>query len=201
MNRKVFVRLFFAFIAFTIIGTLSHELGHYIAGNCLGYEMSMNYATTYIQDDAYVSPRNSFLITLGGPIQTLLTGTIGCVLLFSYRKGFQSVDKLSSGQWIMVFVSLFWLRQVANLTTWLGSYLINGEFSQGGDELRIAGYLGLSEWSILVPTAIAGFIVLTVVFFKFIPFKQRFTFLLSGLIGGIAGYLFWLLFAGKYIMP
>ncbi|WP_430401704.1 hypothetical protein [Fluviicola sp.] len=66
MDKRVFIRLFFAFVAFTIIGTISHELGHYIAGNCLGYDMSIDYARTYIQDDSFVSPRNSFLITLGG---------------------------------------------------------------------------------------------------------------------------------------
>lgn len=201
MDKKVFVGLFFAFVAFTIIGTISHELGHYIAGNCLGYDMSIDYARTYIQDDSFVSPRNSFLITLGGPIQTLLTGTIGCFLLFLNREKFQSADKLSSGQWIMVFVSLFWLRQVANSITWLGSYLIHGKFYQGGDELRIARYLGLPDWSILTLTATLGFLVLVVVIFKFIPSGQRVVFMVSGLTGGITGYFFWLVWFGKYILP
>jgi hypothetical protein len=197
----VFIRLFFAFIAFTIIGTLSHESGHYIAGNCLGYEMSINYATTHIQDDSFVSPQNSFLITLCGPIQTLLTGTIGCVLLFVNRKKFQSSDKLSSGQWGLVFVSLFWLRPIANFVTWLGSYLITGEFYQGGDEGRIAAYLGLPGWSILTLTATLGFLVLVLVIFKFIPPNQRITFMISGMTDGITGYLFWLVWFGKYMLP
>lgn len=201
MDKKVFVGLFFAFVAFAIIGTVSHELGHYFAGSFLGYDMSIDYARTYIQDDSFVSPRNSFLIKLGGPIQTLLTGTIGCVLLFLNREKFQSADKLSWKQWGIVFVSLFWLRPVANLVTWLASYLIHGEFSKDGDELRIAAYLGLPNWSILTLTATLGFLVLTCVFFKFIPSKQKLVFVVSGLTGGITGYLFWLVWFGKYILP
>ncbi len=201
MKGKLFIQLVLAFIAFTILGTLTHELGHFLVGEWLGYDMKINYAATHIQDNSLESPRKLFLVTLGGPIQTLLTGTIGCVLLFLNRKNFQSADKLSLKQWILVFVSLFWLRQLTNLVTWLGGYLINGEFNQGGDELRIAYYLGLPDWSILTLTALIGSLILALVVFKFVPSKQRLTFIFSGLTGGIAGYLFWLVFFGKYILP
>ncbi|WP_430401706.1 hypothetical protein [Fluviicola sp.] len=131
----------------------------------------------------------------------MLTGTIGCVLLVLNRKKIQSADKLSFKQWVLVFLSLFWLRQVTNSVTWLGGYLINGAFSQESDELKIAAYLGLPVWSILIFTATLGFLILVLVIFKFIPSKQRLIFMISGLTGGITGYLFWLVLFGKYIMP
>jgi hypothetical protein len=50
-------------------------------------------------------------------------------------------------------------------------------------------------------TAIFGIIVLTVVVFKFIPTQQRLTFIASGLIGGVSGYILWLHLLGQIIMP
>ena len=101
----------------------------------------------------------------------------------------------------MVFISLFWLRPVANLFTWLGGYFIKGKFSSHGDESSIAFDLGIPNWSVATLTAIIGGIVLANIVFKFIPVKQRFTFIVSGLIGGISGYILWLILLGPIVMP
>lgn len=46
-----------------------------------------------------------------------------------------------------------------------------------------------------------GIVILAVVIFKFIPIKQRLTFMAAGLVGGVTGFVFWLILFGKIIMP
>ena len=62
-------------------------------------------------------------------------------------------------------------------------------------------YLELPKWSILLTTALIGAFVLWTVIFKFIPKKVRFTFICSGLFGGVSGYILWLELFGKILMP
>jgi hypothetical protein len=204
MDKKLFIVLIFSFIAATIIGTISHEFGHYIVAKYFGYEARINYAATFWHPPDPGDPivtGSPVAITLGGPVQTMLTGTIGLCLLFFFRKSFFTVEKLSLKQWIMIFISLFWLRQTANFSSWLGGYLLKGEFSSRPDEIRIANYFDLPSGMVITVTAIIGALILAVITFRFIPVKQRLTFLAAGLSGGIAGYVFWLVLFGKYIMP
>lgn len=204
MDKRLFIKLFLSFIAATIIGTLSHEFGHYIVAKYQGYDASINYRATFASSpdpNNPIVPNSSIAMTLGGPIQTMLTGTIGLILLFFYRKNFYQAAKLSLGQWLIIFLSLFWLRQTANFCTWLGGYFLNGNFSSHGDEIRIANYFDFPTWTVISITAIIGAFVLAIITFKFIPSRQRTTFLTAGLFGGIAGFYFWLIQFGKYIMP
>lgn len=204
MDKKLFIGLFLSFIAATIIGTLSHEFGHYIVAKYQGYEVRINYAATFARSpdpNNPIVPYSPIAITLGGPIQTMLTGTIGLVLLILYRKTFYQANRLSLGQWAIIFLSLFWLRQTANFCTWLGGYFLNGKFSSGGDEIHVANYYDLPIWTVISTTAVIGAFVLAIITFKFIPSSQRITFLMTGLSGGIAGFYLWLIQFGKYIMP
>ena len=187
----------------SVIGTISHEYGHYVIAKAYGYDARINYAKTYWtpKNDEIVSAEKSFYITLGGPLQTMLTGTIGLVLLYIFRGRFHKKDRLSLIQWILVFLSLFWLRQTANLCVWLSRGLWKGEFSTSEDEIRMAEYLGLPYWSITALTGLIGAIVLAMVIFKVIPAKQRLTIVLAGLAGGMTGYILWLILLGKYVMP
>ena len=187
----------------TIIGTISHEFGHYLSAKILGFNSRINYGMTMLENNPNKSMSNKeyFLFTLGGPIQTILTGTLGLALLFLFRKTFNQTEKLSVLQWTLIFISLFWLRQVANMFTWILFYFINGKFGMRGDEIKIARYLELPKWSVLLTTAVIGAFVLWKVIFIFIPEKVRFTFILSGLAGGICGYIFWLKIFGKILMP
>ena len=44
--------------------------------------------------------RDYFLITAGGPLETMLAGTIGLLLLFLYRKKIAQTDWLFFAQWL-----------------------------------------------------------------------------------------------------
>lgn len=203
-----------AFILTTIIGTLSHEWGHYIVAKKLGYNASIHYAYTSwerpdeLSETNYIKGvqinryyRNSFWIGMGGPLQTMLTGTIGLLLLSFSRRRMRTLQELRPGQWILVFLSLFWLRQAANFVLWSGDYLLKGDFSRSADEIKMAYYLELPFWSLIAITGIIGLFILGIVIFRFIPKHQRFTFVLAGITGGVAGYFLWLELLGPKLMP
>jgi hypothetical protein len=205
-DQRLFAALFFGFIVATVVGTLSHELGHYLTARLQGYEASLSFAYTHIAipspaPDASRTAHDYFLFTCAGPLQTLLTGTIGSLLLILNRRSIQAADKLSPGQWILVFLSLFWLREPANLAMLICKYIMTGEIPGEGDEIEIARYLDLPAVSILISCALIGLIICVVVVFRFIPYKQRLTFLLAAFTGSLTGYVFWLMLFGKYILP
>lgn len=46
-DKKLFILLFLGFVIFTIIGTVTHELGHYTASKILGFKgVRINYGAT-----------------------------------------------------------------------------------------------------------------------------------------------------------
>lgn len=100
----------------------------------------------------------------------------------------------------MIFLTLFWLRQTANFSIWLIDYLSTGDLS-GPDEVYLAKKLELPYWLLMAITGVIGGVVLAIVVFKFIPLRQRFTFIVSGIFGGISGYLLWLELLGPVVMP
>ncbi len=229
---KLSVVLIISFIFMTIIGTLSHEFGHYAVSKFLGYDATINYKSTqYFDKEAEIylkntyqkyqneiknndnfpekeqffkilhkKTNNSFWITLGGPVQTMLTGTIGLVLLIVYRKKQKNKEELDLWGWILIFLSLFWLRQIANLAMAIMDFLIKGRLPFGGDEMKLAIHLQLNVWSIQVITGLLGLFVLIIVI-NTIPKSKISTFLISGLIGGGLGYYLWLIRFGQYLMP
>jgi hypothetical protein len=202
LDMRLFIWLFLSFIGATVVGTLTHELGHYVVAEFLGYDADIHFgATGIVKAPVDGKPSDGIWITSGGPIQTMLTGTIGLILIFIYRKSFSLSNVLSGWQWVLVFLALFWLRQTANLATWIGGYLLRGNFSGRGDEIRLAKYLGLPNWPILSLTGLIGLVVLTIIIFKVVPVKQRLTFIVSGFLGGIVGYILWLEILGKVIIP
>lgn len=144
---------------------------------------------------------HSLFIAIGGPLQTMLTGMIGLLILFwrrrlIYKNGLQLLD------WLAVFLSLFWLRELFNLVASIGWELIspNGTWF-GGDEYIISQKLNLWPGTISIILAAMGAMVAFYVIFKIIPKKIRPTFIISGLIGGISGFILWMQIIGPKIMP
>ncbi|WP_452231538.1 hypothetical protein [Lacinutrix sp. MEBiC02595] len=144
---------------------------------------------------------SGLLITVGGPLQTILTGTIGLLILIWRRKSICK-NGLKVFDWLAIFLSLFWLREIFNLVASITIELIsrNGTWF-AGDELHISQ--GLNLWSGTIPLILAtmGTIIAIYVVFKIIPKKIRMTFILSGFIGGIAGFIFWMNIIGPKILP
>lgn len=225
------LKLIGVFILCTIIGTLSHEMGHYAAAKYYGCQVNLHYASVTfshpldpqldeiydkytpeqitkedfihkarLQELAKQRKGELFWITLAGVLQTLITGTLGIFFLWYYRGSFIEKDNLSYKQWLLIFISLFWLRQPANFFMAMLTYIILGKQSYG-DEFALAYHLGLSLWSIAFITAIIGLLVLFWIVWCYIPIQQRFTFLVAGLVGGSLGFYLWIIALGKYILP
>ena len=130
----------------------------------------------------------------------MLTGTIGFIILLLNTKKHIKANRITTPGWILIFISLFWLRQTANICMSVFSYILKGRVPLNGDETKLALYLNLNTWSIEVITGLLGIIVLLIIF-KIIPKILLVTFILAGCVGGVLGFYLWLVKFGQYIMP
>ncbi len=232
---KLALWILIGFIGFTVVGTLTHEMGHIAFAKAYGYEIHLGYGYMTYNDSPFsiefnaITDRNleaieskiefpekerwdtlieklkfsSFLITLGGPLESMISGTIGFVLLYRRRKSIQEYG-MKILDWTLVFISLFWLRELANPITGLIRSISRGSFNPFGgdsDELRLAIDLGWWEGSISLPLALIATGIALYVIFKILPMSVRFTFMISGLVGGVLGYMIWLMWIGPILMP
>ena len=141
------------------------------------------------------------MIRIGGPFQTILTGTVGFIFLLFRRNKIQQ-NGMKILDWLFVFLSLFWLREICNLAiTVTGAILFGKQNYFGGDEKNIAMMLEIPKGSIAIPLAIFGLLVSLFVIFKIIPIDKRLNFILGGLFGGVLGYILWLRILGPIVMP
>ena len=163
---KLFFSLVATFIVFTIIGTLTHELGHYAAAKYMGLQPILHYQYIDFElssndielDKIYglyqedinakrdfpakkrydeimeVETKNDFVTRAWGPLQTMLTGTIGFFLMILYRKKYFAATVLRWPQWLLIFFSLFWLREVFNTSGALAVAMFTGKKEFSGDE-------------------------------------------------------------------
>jgi hypothetical protein len=142
----------------------------------------------------------AFLITLGGPLLTMLIGSLGIVLAFINKKIFTG-GALSFKQWLVIFTALFWLREPSNYLLDVLVTIQRGSFPLRNDEVILSRYLELDTWFISFLLAVIGFILVLITYRKFIPDSDKTTFLTAGLLGGLGGYLLWLFLFGPIIMP
>ena len=136
--------------------------------------------------------RAFFWITLGGPAQTVLTGTIALVALVYYKRKSPTRQRLSLKSWLLVFFSLFWLREAANFAMEIFGYMRTGEWSTRGDEPKLDQYLKFQLGTIESILAAISLLILAYVVFRIIPATQRITFLAAGLVDGISGFYLWM---------
>jgi hypothetical protein len=204
IEKSLFLWLCLAFIFATVVGTLTHEVGHYLTAERLGYDAVIHYGSTSIiglKPGHEGNTSDPFWITLGGSAQTILTGSLGALCLFLFRKSFQNKERLRIWQWVVIFISLFWLRQPANFVIWVGGYIMKGRFSPDGDEIKLSRHLAMPDCTLLCTTALIGIVLLVIICFRYVPAKQRATFLLAGATGGLSGYLLWFEILGKIVLP
>lgn len=140
-------------------------------------------------------------IRAAGPIQTMLTGILGLFLLI-YRRVEIRATGLKTLDWLAVFLSLFWLRQVFNVLHSLVREIISpdGAFFNG-DEYYLSRDLGIWNGSISLATAIIGAVVASIVIFVFVPKKLRLSFIASGIIGSLIGFKLWMDILGPVLLP
>lgn len=212
---KLFWLLTGAFIIAVVAGTLAHECGHYLAARTLGYQARISYAYTSWDGEhtenamaatdgspeAVKQEKDNIIITALGPAQTLLTGTLGLALLLLFRQRIRREQELKFYQWIMIFLTLNWLRQPFNFMLRLSEKYLLGFKQFNDDESAISLYLGLPTFSILSVTAILALGITCLAAFYFVPQQQRRIFILACLCGTSIGYYLWFILLGPRWMP
>ena len=97
------------------------------------YQIEIDSGRDFPEKERYIATKkqlakDNFWILLAGPFLTILTGTIGFVILVSHRNSFYKQNKLLLRQWLLIFLSLFWLRQPINFFLLIGKYLVSGKY-------------------------------------------------------------------------
>lgn len=206
-------RIFLFFLLMAAIGTVAHECGHYIAGLFTGFRPTVHYMYTMCLDGdgmgtlteaAYV--RRHIVMTLGGPLQTILTGCIGVVGLLIIRRK-QNIDAHNVRHLFWITLAYFFSRNVFNTIWYFISYFYTGYWSERADESKLLHYLYLhyTHWP---STQLAGYILLLLInaavlaWVTFVIVKQhRWQLILWGFLGSMAGYVLWIYILGPLVLP
>ena len=236
INPRLFALLALSFVLATIVGTVSHELGHFAVAKFYEARPTLHYASVSHDEppkalialnqrhdrdkakidspnpspekEAYLAYRKKLahknntiklLINLGGPLQTMLTGSLGGLMLWRRRKKIATLG-MRTADWFWVILAFFWSRQLANFLVVLKIFFIRHRISRG-DETRISRYFGWHLLTVNTITGIAAAAELLGVVFMIIPKTQRFNFILAGLCGSALGWLVWMGWMGPVLLP
>lgn len=142
-----------------------------------------------------------FLVILGGPVQTMLTGTIGFAILWLNRKKIYRRYTLPFAAWVSIFLAFFWSRQLFNFIFSLDTIFTTQKIRFRSDEPRLSLYMDLPHWAFGLAAFITGSLIVRWVVFKVIPIRHRLTFILAGLAGSAAGWYLWMDKFGPVILP
>jgi len=233
IDIKYLTGITLGFVLFTIIGTVSHELGHTVIAKSLGYETALHYGsmnydhsdykkrivdiynehklkidsgTEFIDKAEYELgikklTNDILLVRIGGPLQTIITGILGLIIIYWRRKRIKAYG-LKLFDWLAIFLSLFWLREVFNLATSIGSELVNPEGSYfGGDEKKISELLNVWNGTVSCILGIVGLVISLYIIFRIVPKQLRLTFIIGGFLGGLSGFILWMNILGPKLLP
>ena len=203
------LRIFIFFFVAAIAGTLLHECGHALMAMFFGFHPEVHYAYCTSLCDAdgeaiqqglliYRQYPERMWITLGGPLQTILTGTIGIAGLIALRRK-AIVDAYNPKHLLWIILAYFHSRWVMNSAGILYKVYVSGNDSRS-DEVRLFKY-----WNIDVATGTWMLLIVSSLLLGYVTFvlvrNHRWQLIVYGALGSIAGGWFWLVWAGPVLMP
>jgi len=175
------------------VGTLTHELAHLGAYRAIGSPATLHYGSVRapVSLDGWEA-----LWTVGaGPLQTVLTGTLGLILL-----GRVDRSRMRWQTWLATLTALFWSREVFNLFSALIFYARWGRAPNQGDEVRMARILGWGDWALQIPLGLLGLVACALVL-RWLPSGWRAPVLLGGVPGSLVGFAIWMHGLGPALLP
>lgn len=185
------------FVPMGALGTVLHELGHWAVAEALGCPASLHYGWTHLEC-APLSATASTLVTLGGPVQTMVTGTLGLGLLWRLRG-----QAWGGRHVIALLMALFWSREVFNAAAYVVFQLggmVPAERLVQGDELLLGLALGGPPELVLAVTGLVGVVAVLWVALE-VPRAERVPLVVGGGVGSLLGFALWMSFLGPILLP
>jgi hypothetical protein len=201
VKLKWFFQYLLIFFIIPIIGTLAHELGHYLVAVIYNQPAYISYAFTHIIPPDHLTPNQYFWFIMGGPLSTWITATAGIVIIIVFYRMMhnEKEESVGIGQTIALLCTSFSIRFIFNAGNYLIFSTILGNPSYS-DEVKIAQFLGLSPDLLMYGSAVIALILILLALY-FSPRYQRYIILIAGILGGILGYIFWYYWVGPIILP
>lgn len=206
------VLLFIAFAFVAIIGTLSHEAGHYLVCQYYHLPAHIAYASTQWDVDVLMRMKEQAIagnisqfdmmlngILLAGPAETILTSIIGFAWLVRLSKHGE-IDVYKPLHLIAIALALFCSREVFNAAVAIIKMLAFTNSEIISDEYRILDYYNIPQLpgqSLLIITCASACVYICFVLVK----KHRKALILSGVAGSLAGYSMWMYWLGPLLLP
>ncbi len=227
IKPKQFFYFTLIFIFIVPLSTMYHEFGHFAMAKILGYETTIHYSKTIwtnqdrlnfeklyqenkseIENDLEFQERvkyvrivekldaDNLLILSSGIILTNVTGVIAFLFLFCRKKN----KNINIVDFIYIFLSFFLIRQIYILLYGIFNSLFTGKVSFLGDEAIVSKLLRIPNGTISLPLGLITVFIFLYILLKIIPRKLFSTFIISGIIGGSFGFIFWMFYLGPKIL-
>jgi hypothetical protein len=231
-DRLRLAAIFLLFVPMAAIGTVTHELGHCAVAWALGWEPVLHHSHVTFDGQSWVEYKNlrgyeragiladagteaqerwkelrreNVWITLGGPLQTTLTGTAGLIWLIILWRRASAGSPPGVAGWTATLLALFWSRElycgtmhsIYRLLVLLGG--LHGR-SFTTDEALLSRWWGMPEWVVPLLTGAVGLAICVQAVWLY-PQGRRLHLLVGGAIGGFTGFYLWARLLGPILLP
>ncbi len=176
------------------IFVLLHEIGHYVAGVCLGFSATLHYdQVTGTMPKEALTWRGDALQASAGPLVQVVLAAAGFAWLRSLREDRREAAVTMKDWLATVFVGL-------NAGHWLRGFADPLGCQQLIDEARVSGAMGLRPT--VLPCLFACLAVVALLAtLRLHPPGNRLLPFLSMAAGGAIGFVVWIKLAGPLLLP
>lgn len=143
IRQKINIKYILITLIAVISSWLLHEFAHWIAGEMLGYQMSMTLNTTYPSSGKYLLQEHYVMISAAGPIVTIIEAIIIFMILKRKRQ-------------IILYPFLFTCFYMRFFATVIS-------FKNPNDEARISSFLGLGKFTLPILVSIFLFYLIYII--------------------------------------
>ncbi|MEE4197885.1 MAG: hypothetical protein V2I54_09580 [Bacteroidales bacterium] len=86
MDKKKRLHLFLLFLPAAYFSYLFHELGHWVIGELLGYNMTYRLNFVTVKEGEFLNENHRLLSSVGGPLFTMIQGVLFLWMIKKFRK-------------------------------------------------------------------------------------------------------------------